>query len=351
MSNLPETLCLNAVLAHTATTQQVFDHATMHFAARDDAGVTRWLLTSDLVAKRSLDKAMMKGTPVADDFARLGPEAFDMGFAFYGRHFVLAAKPMEDGTRGRPSETFGIGKGWSYSLTCRDLEGVDAGGFRSMMDLLQESLRGLCATLPLLRAEIRRESETFIGPFPPLANPEVVTACLSTDLVPAEYADPDGFWSAWDRVDYLGEGHALVQRGADLVEETAFKAVALRSGLAMGRAAKPGKTTYFLPDPSGPEQALLDAEESCLEQVGYNAQAHSLEFTAMLPEGMHLPARDLFLLVQYLENGAGGGEPVDLVIVTFPTRAMAEAEARPLRDIGARVQYLSDSGEWQVLED
>ena len=175
-------------------------------------------------------------------------------------------------------------------------------------------------------------------------------ACLPTDLVPLDYADPDGFWSAWDRVDYLGLGLALVQRGADVVEETAFKAIALRSGLAMGRAAKPGRTEYFLPEPSEKEQALLDADESCLEQVGYHADNRSLEFTAMLEGGSHLPARDLFLLLQYLENGTGSGDPVDLVIVTFPSRAMAEAEARPLLDIGARIQYLSDRGEWVVLE-
>lgn len=351
MPDLPQTLRLNAVFAADTGVDAIFALAADAFAARPEAGVVHWVVTSAVMAKRSHDKAIMPGVPQAGDFARLGAADFADGFSMQGKRLVLAVKPFRNGGRGKPSETYGLEAGWQMSVTCRDLSTVDGVEFAQMLGLLCGIMTELADRVPPLRAEIRRDSDSFIGPVPPLAEPEVVMACLSTDLVPANYADPDGFWSAWDRVDYIGQGLALVQRGADLVDESAFKAVALRSGLAMGRAAKPGKTSYFLPEPSEAEAALLDAGESCLEQLGYRGAERSLEFTAMLEAGSHLPARDLFLLVRYLEYGTSGGEPVDLVIVTFPTAEMAAAEARPLQDIGARVQYLSATGDWVVLED
>jgi hypothetical protein len=350
MPDLPQTLRLNAVLAADTSIEPIFAFAVKEFAAKPEAGVVHWVTASAVKAKRSHDKAIVPGAPTRDDFARLGVEAFSEGFSIQGKRFVLAVKPFQNGGRGKASETYGLEAGWQVSVTARDLSGVNEREFAQMLGLLRAMMTALTDSMPPLRAEIRRDSDSFIGPVPPLAEPEVAMACLPTDLVPQDYADPDGFWSAWDRVDYVGKGLALVQRGADVVAEPGFKSISLRSGLAMGRAAKAGKTSYFLPEPSETEAALLEAGESCLEQVGYNAVDHSLEFTAMLPGNAHLPARDLFHLVQYLENGTAGGEPVDLVIVTFPTREMAEAEARPLQDIGARVQYLSPKGEWVVLE-
>lgn len=351
MPDLPQTLRLNAVFAADTGVEPIFGLAVDEFAAKPEAGVQHWVTASAVKAKRSHDKAIVSGAPSQDDLARLGAAAFAEGFSIQGERFVLAAKPFQNGGRGKASETYGLDAGWQFSVTARDLSGVDEGEFARMLGLLRGMMTAIAERLTPLRAEIRRDSDSFIGPVPPLAEPEVVMACLPTDLVPRDYTDPDGFWSAWDRVDYVGKGLALVQRGADTVSETAFKAISLRSGLAMGRAARPGKTSYYLPEPSEAEAGILAAGESCLEQVGYRAADHSLEFTAMLEEGTHLPARDLFLLVQYLENGTASGEPVDLVIVTFPTRDMAEAEARPLQDIGARVQYLAPSGEWLVLED
>lgn len=350
MPDLPQTLRLNAVFAADDGVEPMLAFAMNEFVARPEAGAVHWVTASAVMATRSYEKAVTPGAPTREGLARLGAASFAEGFSIQGKRFVLAVKPFRDGGRGKPSETYGLQAGWHLTVTCRDLCAVDAAEFAQMLGLLVRMMTALARGMAPLRGEVRRDSDSFIGPVPPLADPEVVMACLPTDLVSRDYADPDGFWSAWDSVEHVGGGLALVQRGADVVEETAFKGLALRSGLAMGRAARPAKTQYYLPAPSDAEMALLDAEPSCLHQVGYNESERSLEFTAMVEEHRHLAARDLFLLVQYLENGTASGEPVDLVIVTFPGRAMAEAEVRPLHDIGVRVQYLTATGEWEVLE-
>ena len=94
---------------------------------------------------------------------------------------------------------------------------------------------------------------------------------------------------------------------------------------------------------------MLDVEGQTLTQLGYNAQEQSLEFTAMVPDGAHIAAREIFMLQSLVLAKRVAGKPLELVRVTFPNRAMAEREARPLLDNGESIVYFSDEGTWEVL--
>jgi len=87
-----------------------------------------------------------------------------------------------------------------------------------------------------------------------------------------------------------------------------------------------------------------------LTQVGYDRDAESMEFTAMVGEGDHLTPADILDLLAYRDFGTAEGEPVETLIVTFPDEAMARAEAAPLREIGATIQFFAEDGTWKVLQ-
>jgi hypothetical protein len=123
----------------------------------------------------------------------------------------------------------------------------------------------------------------------------------------------------------------------------------------MARAAQPGLTRYphsAASDLRPGERTLVEEQETTLSQVGYHAEEQWIEFTAMVPDGAHIAAREIFMLHDFMvARQLPSGAPLQSVRVTFPNRAMAEREARPLLDNNAVVQFFSDQGTWEVLED
>jgi len=69
------------------------------------------------------------------------------------------------------------------------------------MDILKAAL----LRFDLRRADLRRVSNSYLGPIPALADPETIASLASTDEVSLAYLDADAFWAVRDRVEYLGE--------------------------------------------------------------------------------------------------------------------------------------------------
>ena len=349
MIDPPEKLQLHVAMLPNVEIRSIFGFVAPYFAANPIANILSWTTRQLIREADSFEAASQNAAPTPADFDRVGDQYFQDGFSFRTKHLNLVIAPFREGHDAEPNETFDLPAGWQLSVICYSPEKASDKDFLALTQFLTGLLRDLAKAFAPLRGAVSRETDSYIGPTPPLADADVVAACLPTDLVPLNYDDADAFWSAWDQVDYLGQGLAIVERGVKLVAETDFKALTSRRGLDLLRAAKPGLATYYLPQPSDAEQAMLDALPSYLEPVGYRAADKRAEFTAFVPEDDNLNSRDFSMLLQLLQFGTVDDQEVDLVVITFPNRQAAMRDAAPLHAIGARVQYLDSSGEWLEL--
>lgn len=306
-----------------------------------------WRLRADLDEAETLTGGKTRGAPPADLADRIPEERLARGFNIQGRDGGLMVMPLEPADAEDVGLSFGLGEGWRFT----DVHGRagSAEELRRTLALYLDLMTAAAARFDLIRAEIRRESNSFVGPVPPLAGPEVIALLAHGAEVATAYADPDDFWRVWDRIEPASGDKLICTRAFDTVDETEFKARILTDGCALGRAARPGLTQYGAPDPSPEEEAMIASLDRFATPLGYDPQTRTMEFTAVLDSGDRLSPADLLEMARFRDFGTAEGEEVDRVVVTFPGRASAEAEAGPLRDLGARVQFLADDGSWQQL--
>lgn len=310
---------------------------------REGFDATDWTSLSEVQAT-SVERARRPGMPPRDVEA----DILRQGFGISGAHSWLTVKHLAGGPLTNVLDGHDEVTGWWIAERCYAEE-------RPVTQVVQEQcamVRALASAFSLVGAHVIRESKTFLGPCPPLAEPEYVLLCTTTAAVEAAYAHPAGFWAAWDTVDPLESGHVLVTRGTAIADETAYKAHVLHAGFELGRAARPGLTGYYVAEPSPDEAAMLKRAPRYLHQVGYDAAAATLEFTAVVPDEAWLTPADILSLLDFQSRGTADGGAVDVVIVTFPNRAMAARHAQLLWDVeDVRVQYLEPGGDWTVLEE
>jgi hypothetical protein len=339
--------CVDAVvvLSPAADPRVVLTEVTREFVLRFGLSPDFWELD---VGKRR------DGFPAPEAFAALalGEQGF---YAYGGESGGIGLMRVTAGQHeAADSETNGLRDCWRLQLTSPDLSvDQDAARVRRSLASREALVRALSVRCPVVRAHISRTASVF-APAPPHAMPGDVLFIAQRAEIALAYVAPDVYWRAWDSSTDLGRGRVLLTRALDVADEIEYKRRTYPAAWAMARAARPGLTRYHhsAAGELGPgEQALLDGEESTLSQVGYNAQEQWIEFTAMVPDGAHMAAREIFMLHDLLvAKQLPSGEPLRRVRVTFPNRAIAEREARPLIDNGVVVLYFSDRGTWEVLE-
>ncbi len=301
------------------------------------------------------DGVLHSGFPTPEELAILPLE--ERGFSADGRETGIIML-----TRFTPKpydlpywETYGFKDCWGFRVISPDLSAEEnserVGRSLAAPVAIVRALIGRC---PVLRANVTRDAAVF-APAPPHAMPSDVLFIAERAEIARDYTDPGVYWRAWDSATDLEGGRVLVTRALDVVDEVEYKRRTYPAAWAMARAARPGLTSYghSAVDELGPgERALLDAEEPTLWHGGYHPEEQWLDFTAMVPEGAHIAAREMLMLHDLVvAKRIPSGKPLRSVRVTFPDRAMAEREARPLLDNGVVVQFFSDLGTWEVLED
>lgn len=349
-TELPFLLRLNIVVGPEVPVSRLWDFVTHTLAARPGFKPNYWRTWVDRDAGPGLDAGKVKGMPPSHAISRRGLANFAGGFEVQGKQGGLMVQPLTMFGADQPDETFGIDEGWRIF----DL----VGNYRTPEACIEELgwhlhvLRQALNRLEVLRADQRRVSNTCLGPYPALADPEAVALLALTDEVAADYPDPDAYWAIWDRVEHLGAGKALCSRAMTVAHEAEYKARALRDGFALGRAARPGLTKYYPAPALSPAEgeALLANLPRCLIQAGYAAETKLLEFTAVPEPGEPLSPGDIFDLLNFRYDGTSDGRPVELLVVSFPDRDTAVFCAPPLRDIGVLVQYFAEDGTWRVLD-
>lgn len=292
-----------------------------------------------------------KGAPDRSSLEKAG-DALSRGFAIEGRKVGLTVEPVAAHMAKRPLESFGASEGWRLRNTAVTATmPPDAEALLEVIAFHADLLRSAVDAFPVFRASLRRKGEGSIGPFPPLARPDVLMDMIPMGEVERDYPNPQAFLETWDRVSEGDSGSVLVERGLGIADELEWKRRSVRDSMALARAARPGLTRWAGRNPTQREQAMLAEAESFIEPVGYDPKDRSVEFTAVVPKDEHLPAIDLFTLQDWKEASVENVGEVEKVKVTFPDRGMAEREAQQLRELGVQIQFYDEGGTVRPLID
>lgn len=345
---LPARLSLAMVVGPEVGVGALWQFAHEELVARAGFVPDFWRLRADLDEADTLAGGKTRGAPPADLPVRVGAGRLGRGFNIQGRDGGLMIMPLEPADAENVELSFGLGEGWRFTDVHAGATTADE--VMRTLDLYISLMRAAAARFDLIRAEVRRESDSFVGPVPPLAGPEVVALLAYGAEVAMAYPDPDVFWQVWDQVEPVPGDKLICTRATGVFDETAFKARILLDGCALGRGARRGLTQYFAPEPTAAEEVMIAALDRFATPLGFDPETKTMEFTAVLDTGDRLSPADLLEIARYRDFGTADGETVETIVVTFPDRATAEAEAGPLHDIGARVQYLAEDGSWQQLE-
>jgi hypothetical protein len=198
-------------------------------------------------------------------------------------------------------------------------------------------------------ASLRRGIGAQCLPHTPLAEPDAVLTWTNPADVLAGYVSVEAFRAAWAEVTEVGDA-LLAVRGADALNTVDWMAVAEPSQWALARAARAGRTTYRPATPLPEEEPLYYSGEPTLTPAGYAEGV--LTYAAWTPPGTHVRGWEVHALLGLLADGATpDNRPLRELVVTFVDEATARREARPLLDIGGRVQFADDAGELVPLTD
>lgn len=204
-------------------------------------------------------------------------------------------------------------------------------------------VRRLLARELLIGAELVRFNEPRGGCVPsvPLAGrrePMVIT----TDAEIAEnYDRPEDFLAAGWKIERFG-ARILLTRLLSSLDRKQILAESQSDQWKMARAAKPGKTFYDDPIVLPDEKAMFEEGEPRLRFVGVTTTGLA-EFSCALVKGDHLLGFDIYYMREVIERKQlRSGTPVTDLRIVFMDKWAAEAEKRPLLDVGARVFYMDE---------
>lgn len=344
---LPTQLILTIVVRPDATPEDLAGFAVRALTEDPRFRADYWQVLSDVGA----DDGDRKGAPDRGALLELGDALAD-GFAIEGETAGLTVEPVQPHMAARVLESFGASEGWRLrNVAVTGVLEPEADALLEVIALHADLLRAAVADLPVLRGSLRRVGQGSIGPFPPLARPDILMDMVPMGEIERDYPNPQAFLSPWDRVTEGDDGAVLVERGLGIADELDWKRRSVRDSMTLARAARPGLTRWAGRRPSKREQAMLEEAESYITPLGYNAKDHSVEFTATVPADAHLPPIDFFTLQDWHGATVEDAGKVERVVVTFPDRAMAERDAQQLKELGVVVQFYEADGSLGTLAE
>lgn len=306
--------------------------------------------TWELFAESDLDDSAIHQGSLPQNLAEeRSPEVLEKGFAVDGKQggaYLRKIEPRADDPD--YGETHGHRFGWQLTYSV-DLFDASEAGCRTAITLMSEVIVQAGHRLGALWGELLRESSGSLGPTPPHADPEVLVQIVQTDEIARAYPDPETYWAQWDEVNYVGQGRAIVSRGLGITDETAFKEMVAERGIALCQTARPGLSEFLRGTLSAEEKAMLQTQESYLDQVGLDPDTHILEFAAYVPEDSYMTARDYKTLLNFTSPRTKKTEGIESVRIAFPDEAMARREFPLLSTLEVEVIYMSDAGVWAPL--
>jgi hypothetical protein len=223
---------------------------------------------------------------------------------------------------------------------------------KAAQEVYTAAVEALAGSGVLRYALLTREGSGRCLPLVPVALLNAALVAIRPFRVDEVYDRPADFWAAFDRTTELGGGVRLATRGLEHHTNAAYLAHVMDGQWAMARAAKAGQTGYHKPAADPEELPVYTRGERRLNQVGIVDNGTTVEFACYLKPGDHIQGHEIFDLWYLIKSGKfADGSPVGTVRIVFGDRWMAEAEKRPLLDIGCRVYAMVASGDIEEIRD
>lgn len=303
-----------------------------------------------LFAERDLDENAIHHGALPQNLIEEQPaEILEQGLGVVGNLsgvYLRKFEPDNDGSAN--AATYGFRFGWRLTFRV-SLRSATEDSCQTAITQMSNIIVQAAQRLGALGGELLRESSGYLGPTPPHADPEVLVQIVQTDEIARAYPDPETYWAQWDEVSYVGQGRALVSRGLGITDETAFKEMVAERGIALCQTARPGLSEFLRGTLTAEEKAMLQTQESYLNQVGLDPDTQILEFAAYVPEDSYMTARDYKTLLNFTSPRTQRIQEIGSVRVAFPNEAMARREFPLLSTLEVDVIYMSDAGVWAPL--
>lgn len=189
-----------------------------------------------------------------------------------------------------------------------------------------------------------RSGATAAGPQPPLAG-DALVLCVEIASIEREYGTLERYVAAFDEVEHF-EKIVLVTRGLDADVRMRRRRLLDSSG-ALARIARPRRTLWIPPIPPPLGVPLERPDRPALRLAAMKEPGPIAEYTASVGPRQHVHPAEIASLQALLSQSEAlpDGRHVAGVSVVFDDEAIARAEMRPLRDVGARVFVREASGE------
>lgn len=342
----PNALTYNLVIGPEIPIAALIEFVQMFICNAEGFEAQTW----ELFAESDLDDSAIQQGPLPQNLTDEQPtEVLEQGFAVdgkYGGVYLRKIEPRVDDPTYEESHGYRFGWHLTYRAALFDANESDC---KAATALLSKMFVEAGQRHGALWGELLRESSGYLGPTPPHADPEVLVQIVQTDEIARAYPDPETYWAQWDEVSYVGQGRALVSRGLGITDETAFKEMVAERGIALCQTARPGLSAFLRGTLTAEEKAMLQTQESYLNQVGLDPDTHILEFAAYVPEDSYMTARDYKTLLNFTSPRTQRIQEIGSVRVAFPNEAMARREFPLLSTLEVDIIYMSDAGTWEPL--
>lgn len=217
---------------------------------------------------------------------------------------------------------------------------------------LTEVVRKLAASFTLRKVKLVRDGQPGLLciPLVPLVLVNSHIARVTEKEVSDAYDAPEPFYSAWETQETIN-GQQILTRGLEKADNRDYLKILLDSQWTMARTAKPGKTKYLDLILEDYEEEIYRAGSETVRPVAHIDNGNIVEVTCVPPDGEFIRGWEIYNLRHLIQSGELDGDKVDTVRVVFTSAAIAEANKRPLLDIGASVAYMDDSGELAYITE
>lgn len=292
--------------------------------------------------------------PAQPDFPRFAADIRErFGAAYHPAEEQLQVNPAAEAAAVRFDEHVGIRlrqrpEGGASARITVLTDRMSADAVRALLASMKEYVASELRGRRLAGAELNRDGgNADCFPQVPILRKRHLITCKRDD--PAKlYDEPKAFFQcAGLEVEEVGD-QLLVSRGLSAVEDREFLKLALPQAWELARAAKAGTTKYG-GQPTSEELDLYRAAPAKLEPVGYIESSGVAEYTCYLEPEEHIAGWEIDRLHQMLREGRfSDGRPLRELRVSFPERAQAEREKRPLLDGGVKVLYVAGGAEHEL---
>lgn len=212
--------------------------------------------------------------------------------------------------------------------------------FRDSIKRCMELCVNFLTFTKVIGGSVSRQGRLHSIPDVPIAKYNTHAIITSQKEVSAVYESTEEFWQAdWQEISRFGD-KILLSRAIEAATDLEYLKATWNAQWQMARHSNPGLARYFLLDLQADQKEFFYQEPSSLELIGYEKEQNLVKYSYHHPKEKHITGWEIYEIWRSLQlNILPDVHKVTEVQVYFDNEKSAQAEKRPLLDIGARVFY------------